>query len=455
MPDIHWDSELMRRYHGAGPSLGCSPKPARLQERFGSFELLHALRDCRQQLRPLSLNVHLPFCDNACRHCQRVNIQGCDPRLATDYLAPLELEIERLARHLDPRQPVEQLIFSGGSATLFGRTGLSRLMDSLRRHFSFSDSPLRDFCIELDPRMADWSSMGMLLELGFNRIALRVDDLDPKVQQAIDRPLTLAGVRSLVEAARTLQFSSIGIELTRGLPAQTPEGFRRTLQQVLELQPDRLTLAQYHPLPGQRALQAPLPEPEQRLEILRGSVEQLQQAGYRYIGLDLFALPDDDLAAAQEEGVLRLNMHGLALQDCDQLGIGAGAFSCIGSFCSQNHEDLEHYRHSLENDQWPTWRGRPGDGEDCLQQYLRRELVCTRTLRFRQAGQDLSPRLESIWPELQRMATEGLIELNSEGLRLNASGLLLVDALCRLLRQSRSASPSSTTQLDQPAAARR
>lgn len=458
MSYIHWDSDLMRRYHGAGQSLGSCPKSGRLQDRVGSFELLHALRDSRQRLRPLSINVHLPFCDNTCRHCQRVSIQGCDQQLAADYLELLLQEIQRLACHLDPRQPVEQLTFSGGAPTLFGRTGLCRLMDSLSQHFSFSDSPVRDFCIELDPRGAGWSSMGMLLELGFNRIALRVDDLDPQVQHAIDRPLSLAAIRSLVEAARTLQFSSVSIELTRGLPAQTPCGFRQTLQHLIELQPDRITLPQYQPLPGQLPADAPLPDAEQSLEMLRSSVEQLQQAGYRYIGLDLFALPDDDLAAAQEEGVLQLNMQGLALQDCDVLGIGAGAFSCLGSLCSQNHESLESYRRSLENDQLPTWRGLLGDSEDCLQRSVRSQLVCTQALRFKPAQQELAaalrPRLENIWPELQGMAADGLIELSDDGLRLRPAGLLLQDSLCRLLRAGRNASPAAPDQSQRQAAAR-
>lgn len=435
MSDILWDSELFRRYQGGQRLLADGLAPQHWQQRIGSFELLHALRDSRQQLRPLSLHLRLPFCVNNCRHCQRVSIQGCNPQQLDAYLELLLQELERLACHLDGRQHVEQLSFSGGSPTLFGTVGLQRLMDSLKQHFSFSDSADRDFCIELDPRQADWSSMGQLLDHGFNRIALRVDDLDSSVQKAIDRPLRLASTLTLVEAARTLQFRSVSIQLTRGLPGQSAESFQHSLERVLELQPDRIVLPEYHPLPGQTI--AALPTAETRLQILGNSVERLQRADYRYIGLDLFALPDDDLAAAQEEQLLHLNLHGLTLQDCDVLGMGLGAISQIGRLHCQNHEDMQQYRRSLANDQLPTWRGQLCDPENILQQVLRQQLICNRQLDFsalrQSTGVDLSRRLELIRPGLETLAGDGLIELDSQGLRVNPAGVLLGDALCRLL----------------------
>jgi oxygen-independent coproporphyrinogen-3 oxidase len=436
MSEILWDSELFRRYHGGQAFLADCLAPQRWQPRIGSFELLHALRDSRQELRPLALHLRLPFCANNCRHCQRVTIQGCDPGQLDSYLEFLMRELQHLACHLDRQQVVEQLTFSGGSPTLFGSQGLQRLMDSLQQHFSFSDSSTRDFCIDLDPRRADWSSMGQLLEQGFNRIALRVDDLDSSVQKAIDRPLRLASTQTLVEAARTLQFRSVGVELTRGLPGQTAESFRHSLERLIELQPDRLSLPEYHQLPGQSAA-APLPDLETRLQILGNSVERLQQAGYRYIGLDLFTLPDDDLAAAQEEGTLRLNLHGLSLQDCDLLGMGLGAISQVGRLNCQNHDDMQQYQQSLNNDQLPTWRGLLADAEDLLQQQLRQQLICNRRLNFASLAQatgiDLAQRLRAWRPRLDGLQADGLIELDNQGLNIKAGGVLLGEALCRLL----------------------
>lgn len=453
MSHICWDFELVRRYRSTEQPCHGGPGRTQLHDGVGSFELLHALRGSRQQRRPLALHVHLPFCTSACRHCQRVLIHDSGTDQAWRYLELLELEIERLGCHLDPGQRVHQLHISGGSPTALGHAWLRRLMNSLRQHFNLSSSVTNDFAIEVDPQAADWSDMGELLELGFNRITLRVDDLNPEVQTAINRRPSLASTRTLVEAAHTLQFRSVTIELMRGLPGQTAEGFAQSLEQIIALQPDRLSLPEYHHrpqrFPNQRQIDATqLPDASEKLKILQRSVERVQQAGYGYIGMDLFALPDDDLAAAQEEGVLQLDPRGFSIRgESDLIGLGVSAISRIGAFYSQNYNDLERYRCSLTNDQLPTWRGLACDAEERLQQAISQQLICNRQLCFatleQRFGLNLPDRFADIWSRLEQMATDGLIELWLDRLRLTDRGVLLTDTVCRLFRNSQARPPAA------------
>lgn len=219
---IRWDTDLIHRYDLAGPRYTSYPTAVQFTSQVGTFDLLHALRDSRKAVRPLSLYVHVPFCANICYYCACNKVITKDRGRAQAYLQRLEQEIQLVACHLDPHQQVQQLHFGGGTPTFLSHDELRQLMAQLRQHFNLLDDDSGDYGIEIDPREADWATMGLLRELGFNRVSIGVQDLDPEVQRAVNRLQSLEETRAVIDAARTLQFRSINIDLIYGLPKQTP-----------------------------------------------------------------------------------------------------------------------------------------------------------------------------------------------------------------------------------------
>jgi oxygen-independent coproporphyrinogen-3 oxidase len=418
----------------------------------GAFDLLHALRESRKASRPLSLYVHLPFCANICYYCACNKVITKDRGRAQAYLQRLEHEIQMLACHLAPGQVVEQLHLGGGTPTFLSHDELRRLMAQLRLHFNLLDDDSGDYGIEIDPREADWSTMGLLRELGFNRVSLGVQDLDPTVQRAINRMQSLEETRAIVEAARTLQFRSVNIDLIYGLPTQNPQTFSHTVDKVIDLQPDRLSVFNYAHLPErfmpQRRIDvADLPDAESKLLMLERTVEQLGNAGYRYIGMDHFALPDDELATAQEDLTLQRNFQGYTTHGhCDLIGLGVSAISQVGELYSQNSSDLNEYLRLLDSDQPATRRGLICNDDDRIRRAIIQQLICHFTLDFGEIEKtfciDFRDYFSEAWPQLLGMASDGLITLSETGIEVRPAGRLLVRAVCMvfdtyLTRQNR------------------
>lgn len=439
---IRWDSNLIHRYDLAGPRYTSYPTAVQFDSQVGTFDLLHALRDSRKAVRPLSLYVHVPFCANICYYCACNKVITKDRGRAQAYLQRLEQEIQLVACHLDPKQSVEQLHFGGGTPTFLSHDELRQVMACLRKHFNLLDDDSGDYGIEIDPREADWATMGLLRELGFNRVSIGVQDLDPDVQRAVNRLQSLEETRAVIDAARTLQFRSINIDLIYGLPKQTPINFARTVEEVIKLQPDRLSVFNYAHLPErfmpQRRINSDdLPAPAQKLLMLQTTIEQLTEAGYRYIGMDHFALPDDELAIAQEEGTLQRNFQGYTTHGhCDLIGLGVSAISQIGDLYSQNDSDIASYQQTLGNGQLATRRGLHCNADDRLRRAVIQQLICHFELRFddiEQAhGVVFRDYFAALWPQFQQLDRDGLIELGAEGIQVRPAGRLLVRSLCML-----------------------
>ncbi|OBS40148.1 oxygen-independent coproporphyrinogen III oxidase [Pseudomonas syringae] len=449
---IRWDSDLIHRYDVAGPRYTSYPTAVQFHTQVSAFDLLHALRESRKASRPLSLYVHLPFCANICYYCACNKVITKDRGRAQAYLQRLEHEIQMLACHLAPDQVVEQLHLGGGTPTFLSHDELRRLMAQLRLHFNLLDDDSGDYGIEIDPREADWSTMGLLRELGFNRVSLGVQDLDPTVQRAINRMQSLEETRAIVEAARTLQFRSVNIDLIYGLPTQNPQIFSHTVDKVIDLQPDRLSVFNYAHLPErfmpQRRIDvADLPDAESKLLMLERTVEQLGNAGYRYIGMDHFALPDDELATAQEDLTLQRNFQGYTTHGhCDLIGLGVSAISQVGELYSQNSSDLNEYLRLLDSDQPATRRGLICNDDDRIRRVIIQQLICHFTLDFGEIEKtfciDFRDYFSEAWPQLLGMASDGLITLSETGIEVRPAGRLLVRAVCMvfdtyLTRQNR------------------
>lgn len=442
LDSIRWDSDLIRRYDQAGPRYTSYPTAAQFNDKIGSFDLLHALRASRLAARPLSLYVHLPLCANACYCCGRHKVVTKDRGRALPYLERLEKEIELIACHLGQDQIVEQLHFGGGTPTFLSHDELRRLMNQLRRHFNLQDDDHGDFSIDVDPREADWPTIGLLRELGFNRISIGVQDLDPDVQRAINRMQTLEQTRTIIEAARTLQYRSLNVDLIYGLPLQTPARFAQTVEAVIELQPDRLSLFNYAHLPGQptpqaRSNAADLPAPADKLAMLEQSIHLLTDAGYRYIGMDHFALPDDELAMAQEDGSLQRNFQGYTTHGhCDLIGLGTSAISQVGDLYCQSQIDITDYQRQLDQNQLPTARGLRCNQDDRIRRAIIQALICDFELCFERIESDFRIEFRDYfaesWSILEQMAADGLIELTDSHLIVQSAGRLLVRSICML-----------------------
>ena len=437
---VRWNTDLIRRYDQAGPRYTSYPTALQFNGSVGSFDLLAALRTSRQAHRPLSLYVHLPFCANVCYYCGCNKVITKDRGRALPYLERLEREIESVACHLAAEQVVEQLHLGGGTPTFLSHDELRRLMAHLRRHFTLQDDDHGDFSIEIDPREADWPTMGLLRELGFNRVSIGVQDLDPEVQRAVNRMQTLEQTQTIVEAARTLQYRSINMDLIYGLPLQTPARFAQTLDTVIALQPDRISVFNYAHLPerfmAQRRIDPmQLPASADKLQMLQESVERLTRAGYRYIGMDHFALPDDELAMAQEDGTLQRNFQGYTTHGhCDLVGLGVSAISQVGDLFCQNHSDITLYQQSLDQDQLATSRGLRCNDDDRIRREVIQRLICDFEVQFAPIDARFEIRFHeyfaTAWPGLEQMASDGLIQLGDDRLLVLPAGRLLIRAIC-------------------------
>ena len=437
---IRWDTDLIRRYDLAGPRYTSYPTAVQFHSQVGSFDLLHALRDSRKAQRPLSLYVHLPFCANICYYCACNKVITKDRGRALPYLQRLVQEIQLIACHLDPGQTVEQLHLGGGTPTFLSHDELRHLMAQLRKHFNLLEGDSGDYGIEIDPREADWSTMGLLRELGFNRVSIGLQDLDPAVQRAVNRLQSLDETRAVIDAARTLQFRSINIDLIYGLPKQTADNFARTVEEVISLQPDRLSVFNYAHLPErfmpQRRINSQdLPSPAEKLQMLQHTIEQLTAAGYRYIGMDHFALPDDDLAIAQEESTLQRNFQGYTTHGhCDLIGLGVSAISQIGDLYCQNSSDLTEYQNALASSQLGTSRGLICNQDDRIRREVIQQIICNFRLDFAHIEHcfnlDFRGYFAELWPQLLAMADDGLISLDSQRIEVLPAGRLLVRSVC-------------------------
>jgi len=437
---IRWDSDLIQRYDLAGPRYTSYPTALQFHSQVSPFDLLHALRESRKAQRPLSLYVHVPFCANICYYCACNKVITKDRGRTQPYLQRLEQEIQLIACHLDPKQKVEQLHFGGGTPTFLSHDELRQLMAHLRKHFNLLDDDSGDYGIEIDPREADWSTMGLLRELGFNRVSIGLQDLDPDVQRAVNRLQGLEETRAVIDAARTLQFRSINIDLIYGLPRQTPDAFARTVDEVIRLQPDRLSVFNYAHLPERfmpqrRINTSDLPSAADKLLMLERTIAQLTGAGYRYIGMDHFALPDDELAIAQEESTLQRNFQGYTTHGhCDLIGLGVSAISQIGELYCQNSNDLTQYQHTLGSAQLATSRGLLCNQDDRIRREVIQQIICNLQLPFVYVEQrfniDFRGYFAPLWPSLEQMAADGLIALDNQQLTVLPAGRLLVRSVC-------------------------
>jgi oxygen-independent coproporphyrinogen-3 oxidase len=433
-----FDPALIARYDVAGPRYTSYPTAPQFRADFDEVALRGAIRASNEEPipRPLSLYVHVPFCMSPCFYCGCNRVITRDLTQADRYLERLYREIELIAPLFDRDRLVRQLHFGGGTPNFLDAARMGELLESLARHFSFSHEAEREYGIEIDPRFADGAYVRQLGELGFNRISVGIQDFDPAVQQAVNRIQSVGQTREVLDAARAAGFRSASVDLIYGLPLQTVQGFGRTLEQVVALDPDRVAVYGYAHLPemfkAQRQIDAAdLPDAATRLALFGRALESLSAAGYVYIGMDHFAKASDELVLAQRAGTLQRNFQGYSTHgDCDIVGLGVSAIGRIGDSYAQNARDLIGYYAALDAGRLPVARGLQLDEDDLIRRCLINQLMCHGELDKSVFGAHHRLLFDEYFVrERQRLAPlrdDGLVEEDARMLRVTSRGRLLL-----------------------------
>ena len=435
-----FDPELLQRYDLSGPRYTSYPTAVQFHEGFAEDEYRQAVAASNAAARPLSLYVHLPFCGTVCYYCACNKIITANRKRSAPYLQDLHREIELQAELLTPGREVRQLHWGGGTPTFISDEEMSALMGKLREHFTLLDDDEGDYSIEIDPREVTAAKIAHLRRLGFNRMSFGVQDFDPKVQQAVNRIQSVRETFDAVDAARANGFKSINIDLIYGLPYQTVDSFAVTLEKVLELSPDRLSVFNYAHMPHLFKVQkqmdaATLPTPAVKLAILQFVIERLTAAGYVYIGMDHFAKPDDELALAQEHGTLYRNFQGYSTHaGCDLVALGITSIGMVDDTYSQNVKTLEEYHDRVSAGRLPVYRGVQLSEDDKLRRAVITELICHFAVDLAAIshawGVDAASCFAREMAQLQPMADDGLLTLDGHRLQVLPRGRLLIRNIC-------------------------
>jgi oxygen-independent coproporphyrinogen-3 oxidase len=431
--------ELLRKFDTPGPRYTSYPTADRFAEAFGPADATQVLqaRSRAGSSLPLSLYVHIPFCESLCYYCGCNKIITRHHERTAEYLDALETELALVVEGLGAGRPVSQLHFGGGSPTFLSDAELTRVMASLAG--TFQRTPDSEVSIEVDPRTVTPDRLRHLRDLGFNRLSFGVQDFDPQVQQAVHREQSFEMVEGLMKSARALGYASINADLIYGLPKQTPDSFARTIQQMGQLRPDRIALYAYAHLPERfkpqrRIADADLPSGPQRIAMLGTAIAGFMSQDYCYIGMDHFALPDDPLAVAKRQSRLHRNFQGYSTQpDCDLVALGVSSISRVGASFYQNAKTLPEYYESLQRRELPVVRGYALKADDELRRDVIMALMCQGRVEFapveRAHGVSMAAYFEPELQALQGMAAAGLVTLEPGAVQVTASGWFLVRAV--------------------------
>ncbi|UOP05040.2 oxygen-independent coproporphyrinogen III oxidase [Conchiformibius kuhniae] len=434
-PRLDFDRKLIASLPATGPRYTSYPTADRFHQQFGESEYLDTLhRSLAGADTPVSLYLHIPFCTTICYYCGCNKIITKDKSRADAYLDYLEREFALLAPHLGGKHPLAQLHFGGGTPTFLSDEQLERVFGMIRRHFALVSEG--EYSIEIDPRKVSRESVHKLGKLGFNRMSVGIQDFDPKVQAAVNRIQSLDETRTVIDAAREAGFKSVSVDLIYGLPHQSRDSIKPTLDTVLSLDPDRIALYHYAHLPHvfkpQRRIDtAVVPDSEEKLDILQYAVRLLDERGYVFIGMDHFAKPDDELAIALREGRLQRNFQGYSTHaDCDLVAVGVSSIGKVGDTYSQNEKDLSRYYAAIDAGHLPVLRGYRLNRDDVLRRRLIQDLMCRFALDFAdyesEAGAPFANYFATELDDLRGLAKLGLLNMDDKGLRVSAKGRFLI-----------------------------
>ena len=437
--NLVFDPQIIRRFDVNGPRYTSYPTADRFVEAFDSdaAKLWLSKRNIGGISRPLSLYFHIPFCNTICYYCACNKIITKDHGRSAKYLKYLAKELALQSASLEGRDgehEVIQLHWGGGTPTFLSHDEMRQLMAETRKHFKLLDGG--EYSIEVDPRKVDYETVALLGELGFNRMSVGVQDFDEVVQIAVNRVQSEEETFNVIKAARANGFKSISVDLIYGLPHQTVMGFNRTLERVLAMDPERLSIYNYAHMPSlfkpQRRIAEPdLPSADTKLQILALAIKKLTEAGYVFIGMDHFAKPDDELAVAQRQGRLHRNFQGYSTYaDCDMLSFGISSISKVGPTYSQNVKTLDEYYDRLDAKMLPVFRGIELTADDILRRSIIQALMCHFELSIESIESshliDFHEYFADELDDMKEMERAGLLKIEREWITVLPPGRMLV-----------------------------
>ncbi|MFZ3184499.1 MAG: oxygen-independent coproporphyrinogen III oxidase [Pseudomonas sp.] len=435
---LNFNRALVEKYDRPGPRYTSYPTAPQFHQAFAVDDYHAAALASNQAAEPkaLSLYIHIPFCKSLCYYCACNKIITQKTHRAVEYLNYLKREIAMQAALFDPSRKLRQLHLGGGTPTYLTREQLAELMDCLHQAFNLDDSDEHEFSIEVDPRTISTEQIEHLRQLGFNRLSFGVQDFDPDVQAAVNRLQSEEQIYALVAAARAAKFKSVSVDLIYGLPLQTVASFDVTLSKIIALRPDRIAAYSYAHLPelvrAQRLIRREdMPPPERKMELLELTISRLTAAGYVYIGMDHFALPDDELALARANGTLQRNFQGYStFAECDLIGLGVSAIGKVGDTYSQSVKELSQYYARIDQGLLPVHRGYRLNADDQLRREVISDLMCHGRIDFASIEARHHIRFKEYFAEalakLDEQVADQLLEIHDDALVLLPQGHLMM-----------------------------
>lgn len=438
LPTVEFDPKLLRQYDQPVPRYTSYPPATELKPEFEEVDFRAAIAVSNYKKTPLSLYCHIPFCDSACYFCGCNTVITQRKEIAEPYLEYLIRDIQQTGALVDRNRLVQQLHWGGGTPNYLSMQQVERLWTALQEQFSFA--PDAEISIEVNPRSLDREYIFFLRQLGFNRISFGIQDFNPEVQQAINRVQTEAMLFNVMEWSREAKFDSVNVDLIYGLPYQTLETFKHTIEKTIELDPDRIAVFNFAYMPWLKPVQrripeSALPEPTEKLDILKMTIEDLTKNGYVFIGMDHFAKPNDELAIAQHEGQLHRNFQGYTTKpESDLLGFGMTSISMLHDVYVQNHKRLKDYYNAIDAGLLPIERGVSLNQDDVIRRTVIMELMC----QFRLSKDALEEKYHLSFDQdfdeyfadarftLKRLAVDGLVELSPNQIQVTPAGRLLI-----------------------------
>ena len=429
-----FDRELIKKYNRPGPRYTSYPPATEFSESVNAQDYKERLIKSNERKTPLSLYFHIPFCESACYYCGCNIIVSHRKGIEIPYLKRVYSEMDMVSSYLDKDRKVSQLHWGGGTPNYLEPEQIEEFMGEIKRRFPFSEDA--EVSIEIDPRYATDRQLKVIKDVGFNRISMGLQDLDEKVQRAINRIQPYSLMKGIIEKLRALEFHSINIDLIYGLPYQTKDSFTQTVDKVIELNPDRVAVYSFAYVPWVKPIQKhidpdTLPTAEEKLSILEMVIEKFQDAGYVYIGMDHFAKPDDELAVAQREGKLWRNFQGYTTRKgVELIGIGATSIGMLYDSYFQNYKTLRDYNLAVDEGRLPVYRGYILTEDDFIRREVVMDIMCNLGVKFTRIEEEFQISFGDYFAreleELQELERDGLIRIDSEGIHILPVGRLLI-----------------------------
>ncbi|GAB4382124.1 MAG: oxygen-independent coproporphyrinogen III oxidase [Elainellaceae cyanobacterium] len=434
LPTVQFDTELLKKYDQPLPRYTSYPPATELRPDFDSFDYSQAIASLNHRSSPLSLYVHIPFCQSACYFCGCNVIVSNNKNIALSYLDYLIKEIQQTAAHLDSRKPVVQMHWGGGTPNYLTIEQVKLLWNVINRYFNLA--PDAEISIEINPRYVDQAYIQALREIGFNRISFGIQDFNPQVQAAVNRVQPKALLFDVMSWVRQSKFDSVNVDLIYGLPYQTLQTFEETIQNTIDLNPDRIAIFNFAYVPWLKPVQKKIPEqtlpsPQEKLEILQMAIAELTRHGYFYIGMDHFAKPDDELAIAQRNGTLKRNFQGYTTQpEAELLGFGLTSISMLHDAYFQNHKRLRDYYEAIDQKRPAVEKGINLHRDDIIRRKIIMQLMCHFGLSKHTIETKYHLDFDTYFtPELidlKALEADGLVKVSSHSIDVTPTGRLLI-----------------------------